>query len=325
VRYYAPWLGRWTSADPIGLGDGVNRFVYCHCHPATGSDTTGLAEPAEDHGTTSSGVVWPPPDGLPSSMRTDALTGYFDSPLAKDIVRQYVANDDPDLVVTLGNQQTKDLGLVLLGPRELSIEAAGLRPDTGARTEHVELDSGFLGYAAVPGTLGPFAGHLSGGLTSRSDGSFVFHGDMTVDESIDYTVGNSGRPVPVDAILLAAQPFLAGGTPYRLRTPPIPVTMTYAPGLGWNITSQSPLVDTSYSARGDVPITQQYADTMRALPRVPSPYFTAAKVALGGAAVGAIGAGLLTKNAKIAAMAGVAGGIVATPVAGVIFEWGDGK
>jgi len=26
VRYYAPWIGRWTSADPIGWGDGGNRF-----------------------------------------------------------------------------------------------------------------------------------------------------------------------------------------------------------------------------------------------------------------------------------------------------------
>ena len=30
VRYCATWLGRWTSADPIGLGDGVNRYAYCH-------------------------------------------------------------------------------------------------------------------------------------------------------------------------------------------------------------------------------------------------------------------------------------------------------
>ena len=29
ARYYIPWLGRWCSADPIGIGDGVN--VYCYC------------------------------------------------------------------------------------------------------------------------------------------------------------------------------------------------------------------------------------------------------------------------------------------------------
>ena len=44
VRYYAVWLGRWTSADPIGLGDGVNRFAYCHGGPVGGRDPSGLAD-----------------------------------------------------------------------------------------------------------------------------------------------------------------------------------------------------------------------------------------------------------------------------------------
>ena len=29
ARYYAPWLGRWTAADPSGVVDGVNLFAYC--------------------------------------------------------------------------------------------------------------------------------------------------------------------------------------------------------------------------------------------------------------------------------------------------------
>jgi RHS repeat-associated protein len=28
ARYYATWLGRWTSCDPIGIGDGLNIFAY---------------------------------------------------------------------------------------------------------------------------------------------------------------------------------------------------------------------------------------------------------------------------------------------------------
>ncbi len=42
VRYYAPWLGRWGSADPIGLGDGANRFAYCGNHPIDRTDPAGL-------------------------------------------------------------------------------------------------------------------------------------------------------------------------------------------------------------------------------------------------------------------------------------------
>jgi len=44
ARYYAAWLGRWTAGDPIGLGDGVNRYAYAGNRPVGSNDTTGLAE-----------------------------------------------------------------------------------------------------------------------------------------------------------------------------------------------------------------------------------------------------------------------------------------
>ena len=48
ARYYAAWLGRWTAADPIGLGDGVNRFAYCRGSPVGLRDTDGrAAKPVE--------------------------------------------------------------------------------------------------------------------------------------------------------------------------------------------------------------------------------------------------------------------------------------
>jgi len=33
ARYYAPWLGRWCSADPLQLVDGVNLYRYARCNP----------------------------------------------------------------------------------------------------------------------------------------------------------------------------------------------------------------------------------------------------------------------------------------------------
>ena len=33
ARYYAPWLGRWTAADPLGLADGVNTYWSFHDNP----------------------------------------------------------------------------------------------------------------------------------------------------------------------------------------------------------------------------------------------------------------------------------------------------
>jgi RHS repeat-associated protein len=41
ARYYAPWLGRWTSADPVGFADGLNLFRYCQNNPAGVKDHVG--------------------------------------------------------------------------------------------------------------------------------------------------------------------------------------------------------------------------------------------------------------------------------------------
>jgi RHS repeat-associated protein len=49
ARYYAAWLGRWTAADPIGLGDGVNRYAYVRGNPTRRRDPSGMSgAPAED-------------------------------------------------------------------------------------------------------------------------------------------------------------------------------------------------------------------------------------------------------------------------------------
>jgi RHS repeat-associated protein len=42
ARYYAPWLGRWTSADPAGLVDGTNLYRYVRNNPIRLSDPAGM-------------------------------------------------------------------------------------------------------------------------------------------------------------------------------------------------------------------------------------------------------------------------------------------
>ncbi|XEC94318.1 SpvB/TcaC N-terminal domain-containing protein [Paenibacillus tarimensis] len=41
ARYYAPWLGRWLSADPIGIRDGLNLYQYSSNNPICIKDITG--------------------------------------------------------------------------------------------------------------------------------------------------------------------------------------------------------------------------------------------------------------------------------------------
>ncbi|KAF2837324.1 SpvB-domain-containing protein [Patellaria atrata CBS 101060] len=40
-RYYAPWLGRWISADPLGLADGFNLYEYVGNDPINMHDPSG--------------------------------------------------------------------------------------------------------------------------------------------------------------------------------------------------------------------------------------------------------------------------------------------
>jgi RHS repeat-associated protein len=45
ARYYASWLGRWASCDPIGLADIPNLYVYVRDNPVSFNDPAGLSPP----------------------------------------------------------------------------------------------------------------------------------------------------------------------------------------------------------------------------------------------------------------------------------------
>ncbi len=44
ARYYAPWLGRWTSSDPAGMTAGYNLYRYCSNNPIMYHDPNGMWE-----------------------------------------------------------------------------------------------------------------------------------------------------------------------------------------------------------------------------------------------------------------------------------------
>lgn len=44
ARYYIPWGGRWCSADPAGMADGLNLYLYVSNSPITLLDPNGKAE-----------------------------------------------------------------------------------------------------------------------------------------------------------------------------------------------------------------------------------------------------------------------------------------
>jgi RHS repeat-associated protein len=48
ARYYATWLGRWTSCDPAGIADGLNRYTYTSGDPITHKDGFGMQTDPDD-------------------------------------------------------------------------------------------------------------------------------------------------------------------------------------------------------------------------------------------------------------------------------------
>jgi RHS repeat-associated protein len=51
ARYYASWLGRWISADPVGLSAGPNMYAYCSGDPVGRADPAGTKDAcADQHG-----------------------------------------------------------------------------------------------------------------------------------------------------------------------------------------------------------------------------------------------------------------------------------
>lgn len=59
ARYYAAWLGRWTSSDPAGFVRGLNLFSYCSNNAIIFHDPNGMQEF---------------PVGTPRHLRTDVIT-----------------------------------------------------------------------------------------------------------------------------------------------------------------------------------------------------------------------------------------------------------
>ena len=53
ARYYAPWLGRWTAADPAGFVDGLNLYRYGRDNPVRLTDPRGTQSQEQEKATSS--------------------------------------------------------------------------------------------------------------------------------------------------------------------------------------------------------------------------------------------------------------------------------
>lgn len=85
ARYYAPWLGRWTSCDPAGLVDSLNLYAYVRDNPVRRSDPTGRQgndQQNNDEILYHYEYVPPDPSGRPSPELKLVFDGFrFDPPV----------------------------------------------------------------------------------------------------------------------------------------------------------------------------------------------------------------------------------------------------
>jgi RHS repeat-associated protein len=80
ARYYAAWLGRWTSADPAGTAAGPNLYRYCGNDPVGRTDPTGTEDGPADRPTvqfpSADLSVWNDPNSTPAQILREAQKDY---------------------------------------------------------------------------------------------------------------------------------------------------------------------------------------------------------------------------------------------------------
>jgi RHS repeat-associated protein len=232
ARYYACWLGRWTAADPIGLGDGPARYTYSANNPIRFQDSSGTQHtPAERE-------QWNDVPGY------DPKTGEIKRQV---VVKSSQSEEDPF------TRQDRILGLRPGSSRELyerprrELQRAhdvAIAEQTARRQEIVEAAEKKKTAAAAAriAGLGPYvegAGFVVLGATAIvlaapaavSAAGEAFYAAAEVESAI--TIGLQSSSVGVRAVAAATvvsleyigvnpQGFAPNGSVGAMRTPPVP-------------------------------------------------------------------------------------------------------
>lgn len=105
-RYYAPWLGRWTSADPIGVKDGVNVYAYCADNPINRIDIKGTnGEPSPLNFADFEEFVEARNEHAQATLPTDQLEQEWDAALANERASRVSVSDETAAARTAIEQQ----------------------------------------------------------------------------------------------------------------------------------------------------------------------------------------------------------------------------
>jgi RHS repeat-associated protein len=174
-RYYAPWLGRWTAADPAGLSAGINLYAYVRNRPTGRVDPHGTDD---QPGWLSRAATWVGGKIGPSS-RIGQKISHSDY-LGSSIIQ----NDKTLAAAQLGAEAvTVAAATVLTGG--LAAEAtAGLMTGAGATGLETAIVSGATGNVAGGamfryGVTGIASGSIKEGLKAAADPNAITRDALT--------------------------------------------------------------------------------------------------------------------------------------------------
>ncbi len=256
ARYYAPWLARWDRVDPIGLGDGGNRWGYCHENSVGKWDRIGLYP--SDGG--DFGWVPPPPDGgLPADLLAivvTSATGLWEVG-SNNFIPQRLAwharhgeKDEEGNTVPfhLTADDLRALNIrIVTAPRSRgtdSLSKAITRAESLARFskvkgltetwETVEVTTTLplepeLARPTANNSLGRAKATFVGSVSANSRGDWRFSGTMTITDGYDYIVqepGKQSRGPAGDFKTEVGKFVVVRGTGFKIESDSIPVELS---------------------------------------------------------------------------------------------------
>ena len=233
ARYYACWLGRWTAADPSGLGDGVNLYAYVRGNPIRFRDATGThstvsiaievyAEPRPASALEAAGAF---AEGFLGGFVTGALFTLGLVAVNAFIAAAVGVTAAAAAPFVFGAAAVIGIGLLVLNAGSIFKSAKRLGTLSGTKEDYRgagNVVGGIVG-GLVAGPAAPVAGQAGGAI-----GSFARNATKAASRALTYEPGElavagvtssaneaaalAGRPQPDNALLMGRRGRPSGGS-----------------------------------------------------------------------------------------------------------------
>jgi RHS repeat-associated protein len=273
LRYYDPATGQWLSREPLGEGESLNLYAYCHNDPINRVDVLGASEYFMIEG----GWVRAWFEGVCREKGTE----YQDY---KNGIAMLEANGMGDSVVRVGVFDIAASGGV--NAKDRFVQHAQNAGYQASLAQQADLRAGATGYAAFKTGLAQFVGGVSGSYVFAqgyhgqavvySDDASAFSAELSGDESQQMLLGGGvqmfGTAAPVVYVVRVGTPYVqgfrAGATIQQTRlSMPLARELDKAPLGGitlWSFSRVSPIVSCAEPASpsfGFVPIRGSWSES----------------------------------------------------------------